>query len=469
MSNRRSVEIAVMDNFFLYLPLYFAHYQNYFGFIPPEYDVKKPRHPRNRTDDGAFEMLIRDNEEVKDVMFAVCDPTVVLRKAKKFVNDPVVLGSLITNYTFWAVNHNTYEIRQLTDLGLFDEIICYKEGTTSYGIANRIYNISRSSKGSGTRKDKFIKTVEPMQEFTLLQKPEGGKNKLALSPDVLTILNLLSIKDEYQIVFEIGTVKEFADALVTALLSRRQVVDSHPDLVEGLTKALQASMMFVREAHPEVIKLARAIFDYPEHVEKALKMASDSKAFPESIEVKFPHWQRAVEAMSFATDHQNEAVEIVARESFDEFASRDVKYAQAAYNYAVKNQDLIEKRIVPYEKMTVRKSNEGTDFLSRYGFELIWGVIALGLCVLFGWWESVLFLPIVLLGVLVVRLKVTKPSVLLLHRVTASLFFIFLGAALPYISGHWGPPTLSLLITLVVATFAPFWYDISILSKAEDR
>ena len=95
-----------MTKHFLYLPLYYAHYRKYFGFIPAPHRIKNTIvQSRDQTDVSAFEMLMdTTSEENRDIDFAVGDPTCILDYPQGAGPAPIILAELISNAAFWAIN-----------------------------------------------------------------------------------------------------------------------------------------------------------------------------------------------------------------------------------------------------------------------------------------------------------------------------------------------------------------------------
>ena len=80
------------------------------------------------------------------------------------------LAGLLTNSAFWVVNHKANKGPFLENLSTFDEIISYKKGTTSFGIASRIFH--------DPTKAAAIRTVNPKEELNLLVDSSPNTNCL---------------------------------------------------------------------------------------------------------------------------------------------------------------------------------------------------------------------------------------------------------------------------------------------------
>lgn len=322
-AEKKTMQIVVMDEHFLYLPLYYAYDKNFFGLLPENYELKIIR-SADRTDDSAFKMLM-DTRSLgnANVNFAVADPTTTLRDTSFENSSPAILAALINNTAFWAVDRRTYTIRDPKDLATFKQIIAFKPGTTSHSIAQRIFR--------DAKKIQSILPVNPSQELVAL---EESTDTVALSPDILAIDHLLSHKATYNIDLSLGTTEEFNGVFMTALLSRQDVVEEHRQLTIGLLKALQLANVLVKAQAPDLITFAMERYsETKEHVEGALRRAEQDQVFPLSIEVSLVTWTKAAKIWydstdeGFGTEQQN-----VARLTFQHAAQPYLALARNAVN-----------------------------------------------------------------------------------------------------------------------------------------
>lgn len=304
-SEKRKTQIVVMDTHFLYLPLFYAKHKQFFGFIPNEYDVEIIPSAAH-TDDSAYHMLM-DTSSASNahIDLAVADPGTVFKNFQSLEGQPAILAALISNTAFWAVDRRSRQIVLPKDLAAFESIIAFKPGTTSHSIAQRIFK--------DAKKPYSILPVNPQQELVKLQETV---NTVALSPDILGIDHLVHHSEgHFNIDLNLGTTQEFSNVFTTALLSRRDFVDAHRDLIFGLLKALQLSLFFVKVQHPDLIQYTSDKFgDSKERVTSALKRAEHSNVFPVSIEVSEATWMNAAKISceagglsSFGAEQQKEA------------------------------------------------------------------------------------------------------------------------------------------------------------------
>jgi hypothetical protein len=290
MTSGRGTKIVVMTKHFLYLPLYYAHYRNYFGFLPATHHIDKIVQSRDQTDLSAFEMLMdTTSEENRDIDFAVADPTCILDHPRGAGPAPIVLAELISNTAFWAIDRRSRAMQLVKEIGQFDNIISFHPGTTSYGIASRIYRDA----GRPDALKRSIRKVDPGKELIALKKSE--KNTIALSPDILGIDDLVSTNTDFNIDFIFANSPEYTSVLITGLLSRTDVVDEKHALIVGLLKALHQSIKLIRQRMPDVIDFANSTFESSgiENVMRTLNRIDEAHIFPASVEVDQVHWINA--------------------------------------------------------------------------------------------------------------------------------------------------------------------------------
>lgn len=313
MKDRKRVTIIQTGHHFLYLPLHYAIEANFFGCVPDVYEIDLWCSPK-KTDRDAYLNLKNGRAENHDYIgFAIADPAELLHDTDHNINSPVILAGLITNSSFWAVDRRTHSVRVVSDLGEFDHIIAFPEGTTSNGIAKRIYR--------DAKKNPSIISVNFGEELTTLTTTQKGT--VALTPDLLALDKLLADKsDIYYVDLALGKTLEYNNVLVTALISRTDVIHEHPELVQGVIKAIQRATMLVRFADPAVIKFAMETYGESEsRIVGALRRAEDAQVFPATIEVNQTHWEKAARAASDAAGR--------------EFDDREHDRATAVYKSAV--------------------------------------------------------------------------------------------------------------------------------------
>lgn len=292
---KMDINIVQMGQHFLYLPLYYAQHRKFFGYIGPEYNVSPIITARPSTDMQAYRMLMRgDAPDNPEIHFAVLDPAQILNPDIMPAGEaPALLGGIVTNAAFWAIDRGSKKLDRVSDLAQFSKIIAFQPGTTSYAIAHRIYTEAGKAPN--------IESVEPGQELRTLA---NHSDTIVLTPDILAYDIAKAEGEPYQIDLILGTTPEYNNVLVSGLLSRRTVVEHHRGLAIGLLSAINLAAALVRIADPSVIEFAYGYFRSPrslDRVRSALALANAAHVFPYSIEVVDAHWLNASRAYYHAS------------------------------------------------------------------------------------------------------------------------------------------------------------------------
>lgn len=301
-SANRSIHILQMGKHFLYLPIYYAAHNNFFGFLPAGVEVVIDEPVAQHTDSETYRQMMDDSQAFNSLVIAITDPTQIFNTPLNSSRLPAVLATLVTNGAFWAINHGTYgEIESLKDLVVFDRIIAYGKGTTSYNIAARIARDSNTSRSP----DKIIRVVNPGEELLLLSDAEAGANAVALSPDILHIEHLTSPdrSDGFRIELAIGDTAEYNDVIVTALVANNEFVKDNRDAVIGILKGIQQSLKLIHNDNADVLRFARSYFRYADKAEGALRKAISAGVIPRTIAIAQSHWKCAAKTNSEQTDN----------------------------------------------------------------------------------------------------------------------------------------------------------------------
>jgi len=306
------IEIVEMSDFFLYLPIDYAISKDFFNYIDLEkYSIKKRYPQKVHTDDLAYKMLMSESDEFKDIHFAICDPMVILNnEAELNYEDSVIVGALIKNYAFWAINHRTHKIKQLCDLAQYNNIICFNKGTTSYSIANHIYESSKD-KINKPKKD-FIVEVNPAKdlhdELMRLQIEERGA--IALSPNILGIDSLIGKNPEYNIDFSLTDVEPYSDTVVTAILTRKDVIEKYPDVVEGLIKSISHAIFAIKSSNVQtsenIIQFATDNYTDGERASGGIEKIRKYNVYPDNLSIQKQHWERMINIYCIHNSKTNE-------------------------------------------------------------------------------------------------------------------------------------------------------------------
>ncbi len=284
---RKRIRILQMGKHFLYLPVYFARENNFFGLLPANVHVEIETADK-RTDQGTYRQMI-DNVPTSEYVLAVTDPIRIFDTSLSSQRKPAVLATLVTNGGFWAINHGSHQINGLRDLGSFERVIAYRPGTTSYNIAARI------ARDTGkTTLESFIDVVDPGNELLMLMDPLRGRNAVALSPDVLTIEELIE-KKRASIELALGGTPEYNDVLVTALVSYNDFVSENREIVQAVVAALQKALLMIHLRDPSVAEYAEDYFG-GDHTSGAIDRARHAGVLPLSTVVAQAHWAHAAKA-----------------------------------------------------------------------------------------------------------------------------------------------------------------------------
>lgn len=331
-----------MGKFFLYLPLYYAVECNFFGYLPEGFEVTVvlPQQRKDRTDKGVLKCLMdTTSEENAAVQYAVCDPTSILAWPLHKMPAPTLLAGMVTNAAFWAIDRGSREVNFPSDLANFDAIIAYDEGSTSYGIARRVY--------LEAGKTPQIVSVEPPDE--LVRLGESDRGTIALSPDPLGIEDFLVRRklDGFDIDLALGKTQEYNNVLVTALVGRTDFVlaKENEQLTLAIIRGLQRAMALVRFGDEKVVEFAHNYFERKpkERILRALQMARDSQVFPSSVEVSEAHWSNAAKAHCFSHGHEYDSTNrMKAQEVFAMLAAPYMHWATRAVQVEILNRFRVE-------------------------------------------------------------------------------------------------------------------------------
>jgi len=303
-----NVRIVCQAKHFLYLPLYFAESNDFFGLIPKKYNVitESAVIP---TDEFALEELFQGKHK-NETLFAVCDPMPIISKGIG-ENEAVILAGLVKNAAFWAVDHNSDKKTLLRDLAEFDKIICFQEGTTSYRIANDIVKF-------GKENGKSIELILKDEESTLRELTNfKNTNTIALSPNIPRIQKLIKSHNEYKMVLEIGITPEYSNILVTALTTKHYVIEKHKDLVVGLLASLIKAMNAIKCKSSEVIEYVEHFGEFRDISSEVIDSAIEADVFPFDLMIKEMEWRSALNTV-MDIENQKE-VEIKANKTFNRY------------------------------------------------------------------------------------------------------------------------------------------------------
>lgn len=368
----RSIHVLQMGKHFLYLPMYYAQRHAFFGYLPLGVEVVIDEPIVEHTDIAVYNQMMDESPDYRDSVMAITDPTQILRTPLTSRRLPAVLATIVTNGAFWAINHGAFTVTGLRDLALFDQVIAYDKGTTSYNIAVRIAH------DSGVQKelDKFIQVVAPGSELLRLDET-SGISAFALSPDVLQIEEMThrGFKEE----LAIGTTSEYNNVVVTALISSNQFVTDNADVVAGIVRGLQYALTQIHLADSDVLSFARSYFRFAERAEGALNRARQAGVVPRNAVVERPHWMRAAEANCEANSSWTKSDESNASEYYQKCIAPYRHFAEEAIRL-----DLV--RPPATTPLWIRLAQFAAIF------------VAIGVTALFGWLPALIIALAITLG-----------------------------------------------------------------------
>jgi hypothetical protein len=282
----RRFSILQMESHFIYLPLYYAASKaiNFFGFLPNGTEVTvetTPQHTDLAVTNALLAAHTRSPQQAVPLL-AICDPSHTFIGRAKHPTRPVVLASWIRNGAFWVINHSTNNTHSLRDLGQFDEVIAFREGSTSFGIAKR----AMLAAGRDTSR---IRCVDPNMELPDLERLGG--NRAALTPDALGLSMLLGRDQRYNIEYEVSKSAEYRGVCITSVLGRMDTVAAHADVVSGVLAGLQRALFAVHSLEDGVIEYASERFNCSrEQAERALKLARDNHVYSLNLSMSEGEW-----------------------------------------------------------------------------------------------------------------------------------------------------------------------------------
>ncbi len=322
-----------MGDFFLYLPIYYAHSQDFFNLLPDNYEVNIVITNKKRTDDGVFhELLGRENKEIK---FALCDPKVIFNYGNESIYaNTAVLAALISNSAFWVMNHRV-QIERLSQLSQFKQMLAFKPGTTSYAIA----------------KEAQIKIITVDSPYEISSFRDYDESTVTLTPSLVDVLRMTSItedeyKGKYNKALSLSDDENFSGILTTALMTRQDIILEEKELVVAVLAALQHTFYLLKIQDQDILSYSNydRFGQKPDKYRReALDMALDEKIYPETIKINKASWRKAARCFARAQEHykskKNKAK--ISLNNYQEYADKYFNTTIKKYFYIV--DEAIEK------------------------------------------------------------------------------------------------------------------------------
>jgi hypothetical protein len=298
------VRILQLGSYFSYLPLYYAESQNFFDLLPDGISIKieTPSNPLHRNDAGICKELSRTPLS-ESIWFAIADPCAISRGHDVLSGNLVVLTPIVTNSSFWVVAKDGRRIERLSDLRRFRKIFSYSHGTTSYGFATKLC-LKFQNVTPELARDR-ISIVEPLHEFSDANLLDLPPDNIILSPDILSICRIKTLDLRNQLsTWMIGNSPEFKDILVTALITRDDVLNTvlGKEVSNALVQAIQRSLLRISDVSYQEAVVETTISYFKEHLgnysepiqlsifRSALEEARKARIFPIFTGVSIGTW-----------------------------------------------------------------------------------------------------------------------------------------------------------------------------------
>lgn len=348
-----------MEKYFLYLPVYYAIYKDFYGFTKDpsnNYTLLQAEKPDNavKTDKAVFECLVkRSSEEPESAVFAIGDPRSIALKPNWSTSPVRLIGALITGSPFWAIDHGKCETLTINDLCKFDTIVSYTPGTTSYDLVCSVLRDNGIS----------LSKIDPVPANTEIPKfleptPPGGNNNqtITITPDIIGIVDTNASRDYDIVEYSVGSDHNLSYLLITALATTQDTIYKHPELVMAFIKSVQRAINELHARNPEIIRYAATVFTKNDEAKvlKALDLADQSHVYPHDIGINEVLWLNAVTRAIRADGAQ--------------VTENTLKKAKEVYSLIGKsNEQLVRSALNELNsKETTLKTREDTPWIHRY-------------------------------------------------------------------------------------------------------
>jgi hypothetical protein len=291
----QEVFITLMMRTFLYLPLYVADELKLFKkHVPHGYEVSLERRSGEQLDREVYERVVEDKAGDENIWFGVGDPMPVYQsKNSRSAEERKgrVIAALINKATFWAVDRNT-SVSHYYELPIkFEKIITFKEGTTCNVLAKDVA-VKRST--GVTIESIIVEGVEPGYELRTLAALKSEPKVVAITPNLLETINYTNA-GKLKICYSFATSGMFSNLLVTAIITREDVIANHAPLVRGILLALEEAYALIHLRDDRVIEIGSKIFNSEKNIiTQTLNRALDEDLFPTDIRVERDSWYNAV-------------------------------------------------------------------------------------------------------------------------------------------------------------------------------
>lgn len=276
------VVVAQAFEVFLYAPLYIAEDHGFFTAEGLDVEIVTAG-----GDDKAFAAVLSG-----DALLAVGDPTFTAISAERGKPGVVVAG-LLRGVPFMGVtNDQNLTINNAKDLsGL--KIATFPSPSTAYTVQHQY--LAENNVNAEIVETSF---------GTLLAALDNGSVDVALElePNVS-----LAKKNGKRVVYSLAT--EYPDFAITGVTTVPKNLETNKETIEAFNRALQSSLMFIKEHPEEAAMYMHARFPEVEEsvARDAITNMSQQGVFPEDTKVSVKGWEEAIDVRRSVGDLTIEA------------------------------------------------------------------------------------------------------------------------------------------------------------------
>ena len=238
----RDIEIAIGARTPIYLPLYLAQKESFYGFEPPgsKFTIKVATPPAGGDGDEA----VRERVASGKAEFGVCDPRVVLKPSRPG-EELVAIAALVTRTGFWiyckADDTNCKKLESCTPADVMKKlkddsnikVLVYPTGMTGHSIARSSIG-AKLDENQWAHKHQELNSADMTSDFECLK---GGR--------VLVTSNVLDGQDkEFTQVYAYSCDGQHGNLFTVCLITKQSTIeDKKDDTADRLVNALQMAMI----------------------------------------------------------------------------------------------------------------------------------------------------------------------------------------------------------------------------------
>lgn len=247
MTTSKKYKIAIAAETELYLPLYLARDQNWYGELNNgvEIELEKPINDNEDGDQWVFEMIHTSD----DYLIGVGDPFKVQEYRENHNTDVKVIGGLVMKVAFWGYDTNT-ECNDVLDVEKFHHIVCPFKGMTGHEIFRLTEKLIKKNRNQNWSVDCDYKVIDGL--FSQFKENLNKKNKhntLLITPNIYEIEKSNKISpNQYKMVYSYATHPSWGDMITTGIISKNNANDDRKKVIQGIMNAIQLALV---EIHSE--------------------------------------------------------------------------------------------------------------------------------------------------------------------------------------------------------------------------